>query len=114
MERDQIMYIFDTSGLDGHTVIHPSERASRDRRPQNFTSDPTSGTEPLEQSTFRTQVLNHHFMVWTFGDGGTQLARNPVHIYSILGHTLSLPTVTNAAGATQKRGKTDYITVTAA
>ena len=76
-----------------------------------FTGTPTSGLAPLTVNFTNTSTGNIASYAWTFGDGTTSTAANPVKVYSAAGsYTVSL-TVTGPGGSnTQTR--TNYITVT--
>ena len=78
-----------------------------------FTGTPTSGQGPLTVSFTNTSTGSITSYAWTFGDGTTSTAANPVKAYSAAGnYTVSL-TVTGPGGSnTQTR--TNYITVTTA
>jgi len=77
-----------------------------------FTGSPTSGTVPLTV-TFTDQSSGAPTSwSWTFGDGGTSTAQNPVYTYNATGtYTVTL-TATNAVGSDAET-KTGYITVNA-
>ncbi len=77
----------------------------------NFSGAPTSGNAPLSvtftNSSTGTAPLTY---AWTFGDGGTSTAANPVYAYATAGtYTVTL-TTTNACGSDGET-KTGYITV---
>ena len=77
----------------------------------NFSGTPTSGNAPLSvtftNSSTGTGPLTY---AWTFGDGGTSTAANPVYAYATAGtYTVTL-TTTNACGSDGET-KTGYVTV---
>ena len=75
-----------------------------------FTGAPTSGTVPLTVTFTDQSTGSPTSWSWTFGDGGTSAAQNPVYTYNTTGaYTVTL-TVTNAAGSDGET-KTNYITV---
>lgn len=76
----------------------------------NFTADPINGSAPLTVyfTDLSTGVIDN--WLWDFGDGGTSIDQNPVHIYSSSGiYTVSL-TVSNSYDS-DTESKTDYINV---
>jgi PKD repeat protein len=77
----------------------------------DFSADPTSGMVPLTV-TFTDQSSNYPTAwLWRFGDGGTSMERNPVHVYNTAGSfTVSL-TVSNTVGSDTVT-MPDFITVT--
>ena len=74
--------------------------AGKERKPVAvFTADPTSGTAPLTV-TFKNQsrgVITS--FRWTFGDGGTCSARNPIYTYNDPGCYIVTLTVTGPGGS---------------
>ena len=77
-----------------------------------FTGTPTSGTVPLTVTFTDQSTGSPTSWSWTFGDGGTSTAQNPVHTYNSTGtYTVTL-TATNAVGSDSET-KTNYITVNA-
>ncbi|MEJ2720689.1 MAG: S8 family serine peptidase, partial [bacterium] len=75
-----------------------------------FTGSPTSGIEPLTVNFTDQSTGLPTSWSWTFGDGGTSVDQNPVHVYDNAGtYTVTL-TATNAAGSDEEI-KTNYITV---
>ena len=76
-----------------------------------FTGTPTSGNKPLTV-TFTDQSTNSPTAwSWTFGDGGTSTAQNPVHVYQNAG-TYSVTLTTSNAWGSDVETKTSYIIVT--
>jgi PKD repeat protein len=75
-----------------------------------FSGIPVSGYAPLNVQFTDASTGIPTGWSWTFGDGGTSTAQNPLHQYTVAGtYTVSL-TVTNSNG-TNTLTKTDYITV---
>jgi len=76
-----------------------------------FTGAPTSGSYPLTV-TFSDQSSGQPTSwSWSFGDGGTATAQNPVHVYEAAGvYDVSLTVTNDAGGDTLVR--TAYVTVT--
>ena len=76
-----------------------------------FTGTPTSGQGPLTVSFTNTSTGSITSYAWTFGDGTTSTAANPVKAYSAAGnYTVSLTVTGPGGGNTQTR--TNYVTVT--
>jgi len=76
-----------------------------------FTGTPTSGLGPLTVSFTNTSTGSITSYDWTFGDGTTSTAANPVKVYSAAGtYTVSL-TVTGPGG-NNTQTRTNYVTVT--
>ncbi len=76
-----------------------------------FTGTPTSGLGPLTVSFTNTSTGSITSYAWTFGDGTTSTAANPVKVYSAAGtYTVSL-TVTGPGG-NNTQTRTNYVTVT--
>ena len=69
-----------------------------------FTATPTSGLSPLSV-TFTDRSLPGSSPItgwlWDFGDGASSTQRNPVHVFDVGIHTVTL-TVTTAAGSDQE------------
>ena len=64
----------------------------------SFTAAPMSGPAPLDVQ-FTDTSSNATSWAWTFGDGGTSTAQNPLHTYTATGtYSVSL-TVSNAVGS---------------
>ena len=77
-----------------------------------FVGTPVSGTYPLAVAFSDQSSGTPTSWSWTFGDGGTSTAQNPVHTYAVAGtFTVSL-TATNAYGSDSET-RTGYITVNA-
>ena len=60
------------------------------------------------QFTDRTGSLTTKWK-WTFGDGTTDVVRNPIHTYKTTGTYMVSLTVTNEAGCTDSTGKSIYV-----
>ncbi len=76
----------------------------------DFTGTPTTGTAPLSVSFTDASTNSPTAWSWSFGDGTTSTARNPVKQYVDPGtYTVTL-TASNAAGSSQKT-RTAYIEV---
>ncbi len=76
-----------------------------------FSADQTSGNPPLTVAFTDTSSGYPTTYAWTFGDGGTSTAANPVHTFAGAGtYPVSL-TVTNSDG-TDTETKTGYIVLT--
>ncbi|MCX5752689.1 MAG: S8 family serine peptidase, partial [Candidatus Krumholzibacteria bacterium] len=77
-----------------------------------FIGSPTSGTVPLTVNFTDQSSGAPTSWSWTFGDGGTSTAQNPIYTYNATGtYTVTL-TATNAVGSDGET-KTNYITVNA-
>jgi len=79
----------------------------------NFTSNVTSGTEPLSVSFIDSSTGTPTKWNWGFGDGTNSTQQNPEHTYPATGNYTVLLTATNAAG-NNTATKSDYIKVIAA
>lgn len=78
----------------------------------DFSGDTTSGTAPLTVNFTDLSTNTPTSWLWLFGDGASDTAQNPTHIYAYVGtYTVTL-TATNAAGSDDEV-KIAYITVTA-
>ena len=76
-----------------------------------FSGAPLSGSYPLDVSFTDQSSGTPTSWSWTFGDGGTSTAQNPVYTYTDAGnYTVSL-SVSNAVGSDAET-KLNYITVT--
>ena len=76
-----------------------------------FTASPTSATTGSNIEFTDASTGSPTTWSWDFGDGATSDEQDPTHAYSAAGtYTVEL-TVTNASG-TDKRTRTDYITIT--
>ena len=76
----------------------------------DFTATPTSGSAPLSVKFTDTSTKAPTSWAWSFGDGATSTAHNPVHQYADPGtYTVTL-TATNIAGSSSKT-RTSYIHV---
>lgn len=79
-----------------------------------FRAMPTSGTSPLtvqftDLSTSDSSAINYWY--WDFGDGQSDIVKNPSHVYEAAGvYTVTL--TVSAKGAQKTMTKADYITVT--
>ncbi len=95
------------------TVVHPPCTATPTA---GFTGSPTTGQAPLtvrftDQSSAGTGATISS-RLWNFGDGQTDTAENPGHVYSAAGvYTVTL-TVTNSCRQTDGETKVGYVTVT--
>jgi PKD repeat protein len=78
----------------------------------SFTSNTTTGIDPLTIEFTDSSTNSPTSWYWYFGDGGTSTEKNPVYEYTDAGtYSVSL-TATNDAGSNETT-ETDYITVTA-
>jgi len=85
-------------------VIEPAPQA-------DFTANVTTGPAPLAAQFTDTSTGSPTSWLWSFGDGATSTAQNPIHTYTTPGtYTVSL-TATNAGGSSTET-RTNYITVT--
>jgi len=102
------------TGPGGSTTATQTITATTAAAPTvNFSASPTSGTAPLAVSFFNSSSGDIQSWSWTFGDGGTSTAQNPVYTYAKAGtYTVSL-TVTTSSGSTVSKTLTGYITVNA-
>jgi PKD repeat protein len=78
----------------------------------NFAAAPTSGVAPLSVGFTDASAGTVTSRLWSFGDGGTSSAVNPVHAYAAGTYTVSL-TVTGPGG-TDTETKPNVITVSGA
>ena len=76
----------------------------------DFTATPTSGTGSLTTSFTDLSTGNPTAWSWTFGDGTSSTAQNPVHLYSSPGVFDVTLTASNAGGGNAKT-RLAYITV---
>jgi PKD repeat protein len=75
-----------------------------------FSGTPTSGTAPLDVSFTDASTDGPTSWSWSFGDGNTSTAQNPMHTYTTPGtYSVSL-TVSNAYGS-DTHTEVDYVTV---
>ena len=76
----------------------------------DFVGTPTSGNMPLAVQFSDRSQGGPIMWAWAFGDGGTAIVANPVHVYQQPGkYTVSLTASNQASSNTAV--KTDYITV---
>ncbi|MBI3746627.1 MAG: PKD domain-containing protein [Chloroflexi bacterium] len=78
----------------------------------NFTGTPTSVTEGSSVQFTDSSTGSPTSWAWTFGDGGTSTAQNPVHPYATAGTYSVTLTATNAVGSSAPFTRTNYISVT--
>ena len=79
----------------------------------NFVGSPTTLVEGSSVQFTDLSTGSPTAWDWTFGDGGTSTAQNPVHPYAATGtYTVTL-TASNAIGSSALFTRTGYITVTA-
>ena len=78
-----------------------------------FTGSPTSIVEGSSVQFTDTSTGLPTDWSWTFGDGGTSTAQNPVHLYATPGTYTVVLVATNALGSSAPFTRTGYITVTA-
>ena len=76
----------------------------------NFTSDKTSGMEPLTVDFTDNSTGNITSWKWVFGDGGTSTEQNPSHTYNDAGNYSVRLTVKNSRG-TDSILRRNYIAV---
>ena len=76
----------------------------------DFSSDMTSGSEPLTVTFTDLSSGTPTSWLWDFGDGGTSTTQHPSHTYTVVGTYPVALTVSNSAGSDMVT-KTDYITV---
>ncbi len=76
----------------------------------SFFGTPTSGNAPLQVSFSDTSSGGPTAWSWTFGDGGTSSAQNPVHTYASPG-SYSVTLSITAPGGNDATTLTNYITV---
>ncbi|UCE17679.1 MAG: PKD domain-containing protein, partial [Gemmatimonadota bacterium] len=76
-----------------------------------FSASPSSGPVPLTVNFTDLSLGNPDTWDWTFGDGGTSTAQDPVYEYTAVGKYTVTLTVTNSYG-TDSETKVDYINVT--
>jgi len=77
----------------------------------DFVGAPTSGGAPLTVNFTDLSTGNPSAWSWNFGDGGTSLIQNPVHVYPNPGLYSVTMTASNMCGSDIET-KTDYINVT--
>lgn len=78
-----------------------------------FKAAPTEGAAPLEVYFLDKSAGEISKWLWSFGDGSSSTDRNPKHTYTTPGtYTVAL-TVTDSQGNSNKKTRTDYITVNA-
>jgi len=76
-----------------------------------FAGSPTSGSKPLTVRFYDRSTGSPKSWSWTFGDGTTSTAKNPVHKYTRTGKFSVKLTVKYANGATRTKTRWSYITV---
>jgi PKD repeat protein len=76
----------------------------------DFSSDLTSGNEPLTVTFTDLSSGTPTSWLWNFGDGGTSTAQHPSHTYTAVGTYPVALTATNGAGS-DTATKVGYITV---
>lgn len=77
----------------------------------NFTGGPFTGYGVVQAALYDTSTNSPASWLWSFGDGSTSTAQNPVHNYTVIGlYTVSL-TATNASGSDTET-KVNYVEVT--
>jgi len=75
----------------------------------DFNANPQSGVVPLSVQFTDATTNEPTAWSWVFGDGGTSIEQNPVHVYTVPGtYTVNL-TASNSAGSSSKE-KPEYIT----
>jgi len=80
----------------------------------DFTAAPTAGTAPLQVSFTDLTASSPTSWSWSFGDGSTSTAQNPIHTYQNSGGVTLLRTVSltaGNAGGSDTETKTNYISV---
>ena len=94
-----------TKVREGYITVSPSGGIIAD-----FVGTPTSGNAPLTVQFSDRSQGGPTMWSWVFGDGGTALVANPVHVYQQPGkYTVSLTASNQASSNTAV--KTDYVTV---
>jgi PKD repeat protein len=84
----------DTSVKEAYIIVSPCPLPDA-----NFTANQTTGRAPLDIQFTDLSTGSPVSWAWSFGDGSSSSARNPVHTYTAEGtYTVSL-TVTNECGA---------------
>ena len=76
----------------------------------DFTANPTSGLKPLTVAFTDTSTGAITARVWTFGDGNTGAAQNPIHQYTSAG-VFTVALQASGPGGTSLLTRTNYITV---
>lgn len=80
----------------------------------NFSAVPLSGPVPLTvqfTDTSTTGLYPITSRAWSFGDGGSSSAQNPLHQYSITGSFTVRLVVTDSSGTSSTNIKPNYVTV---
>ncbi|WP_304020552.1 PKD domain-containing protein [Methanospirillum hungatei] len=94
-----------TKVREGYITVSPSGGIIAD-----FVGTPTSGNAPLTVQFSDRSQGGPTMWSWVFGDGGTALVANPVHVYQQPGkYTVSLTASNQASSNTAV--KADYVTV---
>jgi len=94
-----------TKVREGYITVSPSGGIVAD-----FVGTPTSGNAPLAVQFSDRSQGGPTMWAWNFGDGGTAMVANPVHVYQQAGkYTVSLTASNQASSNTAV--KADYITV---
>ncbi|WP_231593418.1 PGF-pre-PGF domain-containing protein [Methanosarcina siciliae] len=96
--------VFSDSMLQTIKVVEPATPVA------NFTSNCTTGNQPLSVAFTDTSTGVRTSWEWDFGDGNTSTGQNPVHEYSSVGNYSVRLTVTNDEGSNSTQ-KVNYITV---
>jgi PKD repeat protein len=76
-----------------------------------FTASPTSGAAPLSVAFTDTSSGSPSSWQWSFGDGGSSTAQNPVHVYSSPG-TYDVGLTVSNGSASNTLTRSGYIVVT--
>ena len=97
-------------GSDGETKTSFVSVTSPQAPVADFSGSPTSGAPPLSVEFTDLSTGDIESWSWSFGDGGTSTAHNPVHSYASAGtYTVSL-TVSGPNGS-DSEVKTGYVSV---
>ncbi len=74
-----------------------------------FTGAPTNGVIPLEVTFTNNSTGQISSYAWDFGDGGTSIAANPTHNYTVAG-TYSVRLIVSGPGGADTLQRINYIT----
>ncbi len=99
---------------DNLPLVLPSNPPTPTPPVASFSSNTTSGKEPLSVAFSDSSTGSPTAWNWSFGDAtANSTQKNPTHLYSKAGSYTVKLTVKNAGGSSNTLTKTNYITVTA-
>ena len=98
-------------GLDPSETATATYTKTATKPVAKFSGSPTTGIVPLTVNFTNSSTGDIESYAWSFGDGGTSAAKDPIHTYQNSGaYTVSL--TVSGPGGSDTEIKTDYITAT--